>query len=104
MLEWSLETIFSTDTLALEHSDVLKPSLAQLFKLGVYVGEQFVLLFFTESASSFTAHFWYSVHSPLHAIDLERATNILVQLGLPDFTEEEELSAMLLFVCIDPEE
>ena len=104
MLQRRLEAVLAVNSLALQHRDVLESSLPDLFELSVDIGEQLVLLVLRESAAGLPLDLGDGVHRPLHTVDLERARDVLVQLGLPNLAKEVEVGAELLLVGVDPEE
>ena len=105
MIKWRLKAVFSSDTFAFEHCDVLEASLSNLFHFSVNIGQELVLFVLGEGTASFAAlNLGNGIDSALHTFDFKRARHILVQLRLPHFTEQEEIRAKLLFVSICPEE
>ena len=104
MLQRRLEAVLAVNSLALQHRDVLESSLPDLFELSVDIGEQLVLLVLRESAAGLPLDLGDGIHRPLHTVDLERARDVLVQLGLPNLAKEVEVGAELLLVGVDPEE
>ena len=92
------------DTFAFEHGNVLESALSNLFKLSVNIGQKLVLLVLSQSASCLALDFGDCVDRALHAIDLQGTRHILVELRLPDFTEQEEIGAKLFLMGVSPEE
>lgn len=105
MVKWRLKAVLSPDAFAFEHSDVFKAPLSNLFQLCVNIGQELVFFVLGEGAAGFAAlNFGNSVDGALHSFNFKRARNILVQLWLPHFSEQEEICAKLLFVSVCPEE
>ncbi len=92
------------DSLTFEHGNVLESALSNLFKLRVDIGQKFVLLVLSQSASCLALDFGDGVDGALHTVDLQGTRHILVELRLPDFAEQEEIGAKLFLMCVSPKE
>lgn len=104
MLQWSLEAVLASDSFAFPLSDVWEALLPNLLELGEDVCKQLGLLLLCDCTSRLSFHLWKRVARPLHAMDSDCAGDILIQLRLPYFTEQEYLGPTLLLVRVDPEE
>ena len=105
MWDGHFKAILSRNHFAFESSDALKSVLSQVVKLDYHaVLLHFLLLWSQRSTNLLVLHFWKSKDGSLHSVNFERAWNELIDLWLPNFTEQENFTSITFLVRIKPEE